>query len=302
MGDWLEGRVHRLAERFDCECLVFRTAAHPGTMPAEAGLLRLKSCPEAVRMSALKRSEDGKTLVLRCFNPSWESAAVHIVMNQGIKAAFYADMDEKATERIAPAGLTSVKVRIGAKKIVTIVIEPNRPERVRNIPTDRTGEVEWLKAAQPKVGFASYPAVPLIDRADVEGEEQRWARLKRELEDARDRAEVMEQQAQQVERRQQSGVKRELGLIRSEIATLERQCLESELSLLLSRKKWNELNAGDERIPPFGEEEVQGSIREIGLKLNRARIKKRTYDYVAEYLRHDSLKRYRQLRKKLKGE
>ena len=301
-GDWLEGGVHRLAEKFNDECLIFRTAAHPGTMPPRAGLLTLESCPDVIRMSALKRSEDGQNLVLRCYNPADEPAAARIVMNQGIKSAFYAGLDDKATERIKQSsGSNRVDLRIGAKKILTLLLEPNRQECLQNIPPDSRVEAEWLQAAPPPVDFASYPVVPMIDRADIGREEQRWAKLRQELEGARARAGVWERQMRPGERRDQSKVQRELEMIRSEIATLERQCLEGELSLLLAKKKWNELKAGEERIPPFDKEEVEESIREIGLKLNRARIKKRTYDYVAEYLRHDSLNRRRESRKKQRG-
>jgi mannosylglycerate hydrolase len=300
-GGWLEGRVHRLAEKFNDECLVFRAAAHSGTMPSRAGLLSLESSPEAVRMSALKRSEDGQTLVLRCYNPASEPAEARIAVDQGIKTAFYANMDEKATERIELSGSNRVDLRIGAKKILTLLLEPNRQGSLANIPAESGAEAQWLRAAPPHLDFTSYPAVPMIDRADIEREEQRRAELGQELEDARARAGVLERQIRQGERRDQSGAQRELELIRSEIATLERQCLEGELSLLLTKKKWNELKTGEERIRPFDKETVAGLIREIGLKLNRARIKKRTYDYVAEYLRHDSSNRRRENWKKKRG-
>ena len=290
-GGWLEGGVHRLAERFNRECLVFRTEARPGTAPARAGLLSMRSRPDVVRMSALKRSQDGKALVLRCFNPSGEAAEARIRMDRGIRAAFFANMEETAAERIQPEGSNGVRICIGAKKILTLLLEPNREEQMRGFAGDRRGKVQWLKAAPPPVDFASYPAVPLIERADIGREEQRWADLERELGDARARAEALERRVRKGERKSWSGSGRELELIRCEIATLERRCLESELSLLLAKKKWSELEDRDERIAPLQEREATAAIREIGLKLNRARIRKRTCDYVAEYLRNDSSRR-----------
>ncbi|GAI47495.1 unnamed protein product, partial [marine sediment metagenome] len=75
----------------------------------------------------------------------------------------------------------------------------------------------------------------------------------------------------------------ELHRVRAEIATQERALLEARLSLILSKKKYNELNL-ENRIPPFEEDDVGSICREIGNQLNKARIKKRTYDYLVDYL------------------
>jgi hypothetical protein len=109
----------------------------------------------------------------------------------------------------------------------------------------------------------------------------------------RGRAAVLNRRLQEVEFRQRRGVDRELELLRADVATLERQSLECELSLQLANKKWNELKPREDGLPPFVEQELCSSIRDIGLKLNQARIKKRTYDYLAEHLRHESLDRDR---------
>jgi mannosylglycerate hydrolase len=285
-GDWLEGGVHRLAEQFNHECLVVRAELHAGTLPAKMGLLSLESRPDAVRMTALKRSGDGKALVVRCYNPATEPSAVTLQVAVGIRAAFYADMEEKAKERIETSGSNSVSFRVEPKKIVTLRLELSRQQSLSNVSSDRKGKERWRPPAPPAVDFTSYPSEPVIERADIERERRRKTELERKLKDARAREADLISRLEQVEPRRRAEVHRRLELLRSVIATLERQCLESELSLLFTKKKWTELTPGEQGIPSLGEEEYRSSARAIGLKLNRARIKKRTYDYVAEYLRH----------------
>jgi hypothetical protein len=65
--------------------------------------------------------------------------------------------------------------------------------------------------------------------------------------------------------------------IKAAVATLERSVLEAQLSLQLLRKKLREQNPRAVK-----DEDTSEKIREIGLRLNKARIKKRTYDYLAE--------------------
>ncbi len=61
----------------------------------------------------------------------------------------------------------------------------NGQELLRELPRDRKGKAQWQKPAPPPVDFTSYPAVPVIGRADIGLEERRKAKLEQQLQEAR---------------------------------------------------------------------------------------------------------------------
>lgn len=132
-----------------------------------------------------------------------------------------------------------------------------------------------------KEDFSSYASMNIIDKEDIEGEERREAEIAENLQSLTERSEMLEKELEVSIGRNNKILESDLHRAKAEIATQERALLEARLSLILSKKKYNELNF-ENRIPPFEEEELRSICREIGFQLNEARIKKRTYDYLVD--------------------
>ncbi len=69
-GDWQTGRVMQRADQFNSRLLVVETGAHAGPLASRGGFLRLEDPSGQLKVTAVKRSEDGQALVVRLHNPT----------------------------------------------------------------------------------------------------------------------------------------------------------------------------------------------------------------------------------------
>ena len=122
-----------------------------------------------------------------------------------------------------------------------------------------------------KEDFSAYRSMPVVTNEDISKENQRIGVIAEKLK------ELKEEQNSDKEK-----TEAELQIVRGDITTLKRDSLEVQLSLILAKKKFNELNPKSNRYP-LKAEEIKSICREIGFKLNKARVRKRTYDYLVEY-------------------
>ena len=168
-------------------------------------------------------------------------------------------------------GTNTTKLLLRRKLLISEEIAPDQHVRVQP------------EGIPEKEDFSSCASMNVICIEDIEGEKRRTAEIEKELQSLAQLSETLEKKIEASRGRDSKSLEAELHRVRAEIATQERALLEARLSLILSIKKYNELNP-ENRIPPFEDEEVRAICREIGYKLNSARIKKRTYDYLVDYL------------------
>ncbi|MGP8328767.1 MAG: alpha-mannosidase [Methanosarcinaceae archaeon] len=118
-GNWEQGRVYREAEKFTVPIQLAQAGPHPGNLPQELSFLRIT--PAEIVLSAIKKCCDRETLIIRAFNPAFESKTVTFRFYKPVKQAWLNNLNEERQESL-PAEDRMVKVDAGAKKIVTLEI------------------------------------------------------------------------------------------------------------------------------------------------------------------------------------
>jgi mannosylglycerate hydrolase len=276
-GDWRGGKVHRQAEHFNSALPLVKTDRHPGVLSCKDGFLRLCSPGDVLQVTALKRSEDGVGLVVRCYNPGHRTVKGTLISKVAIAGAHYTDLPESAVRRIAVADGNRLTFTAKPKRIITLklVVGADRP------PIDGSARI-FSQVLRPdeferQADLSAYPSMPVVATEDIEKEERRVEAIGGELAGRQKEAEKIEQRLQEAPAEQSAGMNTELQVATAAVATCERMLLEAQLSLTLLKKKHSELEA---ESGVSYEEDFEAKCREIGFKLNQARIRKRTYDYL----------------------
>ncbi|MCK4516846.1 MAG: hypothetical protein KAU31_16405 [Spirochaetaceae bacterium] len=269
----------------------FPTAMQLGVNPP---IVPATEAAGAILPSALKPSEDHRSVVLRVFNP--EPAATIAVFAQEVQRVALQENADEAT------ALPALRWTIGAGEIATFRRELPRPLPTQAIdwrsrfaavlegrlPYHRYGVVrgrlaptawDWLFGPAPSKGgdlgarFASKAAT--AERAYVEevfGEEcYRADRLRQEAKNAREQSAI----AAAADRNMEDPRTIEL---RSRASTLHRQTLEAELSVVFA--EWD-LARYHRTVSSSDRDKLSEEIRRIALELNHSRVAKRTDDYLA---------------------
>lgn len=275
-GDWQSGRLPEWADRFNSDLLVAETGAHTGPLADTAGLLALADAGEQLKVTAVKRAEDGQAVIVRFFNPTTEPVAGCITSAWPMRAAAYANLNEERQAAIPLEDAHRAPVLAGPKKIVTVRLDIERLALALTTVDQPAG----LPALDPAgdCSLEAYTAVPTVTEAEIRSEEQRAAELERLLaekqslvERQRATGDATDPQARLAESRLQLAVE-----------TDRRAALEARLSAILLRKKYLE-RYGDAESHRRYLVEVEPRIRDLGYKLNEARVAKRVYEYVVDF-------------------
>jgi len=231
-GDSIEGNVLRAADAFNTELLIAQTTVHTGILPDSHSFLKVSDEKRALKITAVKRSEDGEAMVLRCYNASDESIVAYVSTDFLVKRAFYADLLEEAQEEALLTDGHKVRLRLQAKQIITLRLEIEKLQLKSNVKYP----CEILDVHAPEE-LDGYEAVPPVTQEDVDRETARAAEMKAGMNDP----------------------------------MLRRSALEAVLSSILSEKKLADCE-----------------IRELGYKLNDARVQRRVYDYIIPYIKRET--------------
>ena len=124
-GDWLQSGAYTLAHGFAVPLHALAEPAHDGPLPPAATLI---SCePAELVFSALKRSEDGRALILRAWNIAGEPISAAVTLPSFIRAARRVHLDEQEIPNAAldwnPGPPPGVAVTLGAREILTLQLE-----------------------------------------------------------------------------------------------------------------------------------------------------------------------------------
>lgn len=119
-GDWQQGRVWEQAQRFAFPAAAYDAMPGTGT-EAAAGLLSV--APSELVLSAVKRAEDGDDLIVRLWNVAPSAVGAEVSFGFPVRAAWLADLAEKAGEPLAVAG-GRVSFEAGPCKIITLRVSP----------------------------------------------------------------------------------------------------------------------------------------------------------------------------------
>ncbi len=281
-GDWMKGRVLKHSEDLNSPPVVIRTDNHPGELPGEFGFLKLESNDHALKVTALKISEDGEGLILRCFNPSINTIDGVLSSVFEIASAYYTDLSETVKEQIKDTQERRINFRAQPKEIVTLKIVLQRKNLIDKNTVFPEHTIIWPEDFLEIEDFSAYGSMPLITHEDISKEDQRSELIADKLKQANRLSERIEKKLKEDQSSSKDEIEAELHRARGELTTLERALLEAQLSLILSKKKFIKLNPKNKTYP-LKSEKIQSICREIGFKLNKARVRKRIYDYLVEY-------------------
>ncbi len=281
-GNWLEGEVHRYAERFNTDCLVVKTDSQKVSQQAEfapkMSFINIKSENNILKITALKQAEEGDGIIVRCYNPSNKSIEGVLTSFFRIISAFYTDLKEtvlKAVERIEDR---EVRFIAEARKILTLKIIFDRLRMPgKETAIVKRNKIISLDVSTYFVSFSKYSTMPVITKEDIVSEEKRYRQIECKMH-------KIEQEIRKYYGYDKSSkrIEAEYKLLLARLATLEREMLEAQLSMILAIKKYNELNPSDTTYD-LSKSEISNRLNEIGDRLNKVRVKKRTFDYIAEY-------------------
>lgn len=116
-GDWTNG-VYAQAEDLNLPLEAAQVGPHEGTLPKSLGFLEVKG--KNLQVAAFKQAEDRPgSYAVRLFNPTAKPVDGTIKTFKPIKRAWRTNLNEEREEALKPEG-KSLKLRVGAKKIVTV--------------------------------------------------------------------------------------------------------------------------------------------------------------------------------------
>jgi len=120
-GDWLAGDVHRQAESFLAPPRFVPTTRHDGPWPASGGWL--DPLPPEIALTAVKRSEDGRAIIVRLVNLLREPREATVTFRSRPRSVARANLREEpeAALDVAPDG--AVRVSFAPVEIVTLRVE-----------------------------------------------------------------------------------------------------------------------------------------------------------------------------------
>ena len=98
----------------------FKPRRLTGELPAEMSFLSIE--PDALVLSAIKRSEDGKALVVRCYNPTAKSLEAVIRLFLPARSAYLLNLNEEPQAEIPVVGPREIVLVVGGKQVRTIGI------------------------------------------------------------------------------------------------------------------------------------------------------------------------------------
>ncbi|MFQ6116863.1 MAG: glycoside hydrolase family 38 C-terminal domain-containing protein [Candidatus Bipolaricaulia bacterium] len=278
-GDWFEGKAHLQAETHNLELRAVQTPSHPGKLPDQLCFLSVASDPpDALRMTAVKISEEGNDLIIRLYNTLDQGAKGELRTWVKVKGASRTSLNEEE-ERELPVEDGVVKVEARGKEIITIRVKFDRQRLIRERPSESTKVLPPLRPEEGRPGIEPRPA---ITEEDIRKEERRARELEAEVQKLKGKVHLLEGEIER-EARKDIPKMAQLQRIKCEVASLSRQLLETRLSVLLSRKRYVELNEKDPKRRKEEVRRIEEEIEGMGEEMCWIRIEKRVGEYLSSF-------------------
>lgn len=266
-GNFKMDKPHFKADNHNMKFRAVRTGVHDGGLPDEFSLLNWvnEDVPGALRLTALKRSEDGDCVIVRFYNTLNEPVNAGLQINLPVAAAHLANLNEDEISPVTPEnGVVSVSAK--PKEIITLrlVLELNQiaNQRLSN-DTIPLGGLE-LHPDLPDVAFP-----PVLTPQEIGEERDRYYQIQNELRDLRNEAYKKEDEIDR-SGKQELEKMAELQRVKAQITTLTRKLYEARISTLLNQQLLDTIK-------------MENELEEIGEELCWARTKKRVYEYLSNY-------------------
>ncbi len=225
-GDTFSGRVCREADKFNTPLIRLITDRHQGTLNPEGSFFRINDPESSFKVTALKRSEDGRSIIIRGYNSGMKHINISLESFFNIKKVSLANLLEN-TKDVLSVENNTVSLKVDPKKIITLRIDIEREKFYLPVYSDITRIKDEVKE-----DFSEYTCVPSVTEEDIRDEKLRAEELLKDIDNP----------------------------------MITRTALEAQLSAILTRNRLNEIKT-----------------KELGYKLNEARVHRRIFDYIKSY-------------------
>ncbi len=179
-GDWFAGDIHVERDLYVEPASVVRTTAHAGTLAAESSFVKITPAGKLIH-SAVKRSEDGKSLIVRCYNPRDAKVTGSIELNAKVRKGFKSDVAEGKGTPLKKSG-KKFTFSAAKREIVTLRFELADDKSLARKPA--VGLAKSTKLCDRELPVTDecleMPLPPVVTKADIDSEKKRLARIKRE--------------------------------------------------------------------------------------------------------------------------
>ena len=179
-GDWFAGGVHVERDLYVAPPRVVRTSAHAGKLARDSSFVKITPA-DRLTHSAVKRSEDGKALVVRCFNPRDTKVTAAIEVNAKVRKAFRSDVAEGAGKALKRTG-NKFTFTAAKREIVTLRFELAADKSLAHKPTASLAKATKVCPHELPVTdkCLEIPLPPVVTKADIDSEKKRLAKIKRD--------------------------------------------------------------------------------------------------------------------------
>ena len=275
------GFLFNQAEQFNTILKVVATGKHNGGLEGEKGLLCLKSNNDSLVISAIKKGENENKLIIRLFNPLEQVVEGELTCNNKIQYAEINNLNEEFKSELSTKN-NSIPLKVPPKKIVTLGIKFKQRNIIKNIPSSEARILSPL--VFEKEDFLDVDIPNIVIKNDIKRELQRVNQLQKELSYNQNKMEKMEKEILLNKDKQiLAKLKRRKNRIWAIVMSLTRAELEARLSLILTQKKYAELYDLNKQKKNDKMREYDLILRDIGFKLNAARVTKRVSEYLIDF-------------------
>ncbi len=190
-GDAHSGVVQK-ADSFNNELIAVSTKPSAGVLPGSHSWFNISDDRNSVRLTACKRSEDGKSLIIRGVNTSTEMTSAVLRTSLDIISAEMNNLREKYESDLT-VDAHDIALEIPGKRIFTIRLNVNRP-----VATVCEREEIILEDAVIKEDFSQFPYTDYVTLQDIEDEGRRADSMRDKLDDPLYRRTALEAQLSEI--------------------------------------------------------------------------------------------------------
>ncbi len=175
-GDVESGEVCRASDLFNTSVLKFTTDRHKGQLNSESSFFTAMDSLNSIKITATKRSEDGKTLIVRGYNSSTKPTDLSFTSSFKIKSAHTTNLLEESKDMVKLQD-NIINLKVAPKKIFTLSIEIDRSSLNVSDSVDLIFEREDFRENFADFEYASY-----VTLDEIESERLRAEKLKEKIE------------------------------------------------------------------------------------------------------------------------
>ncbi len=118
-GNWLQGKIHLIAERFNSPLRVMQCSKHSGILPQRKSFFSIDN--DNFVVTALKRAEYSDGYVLRGYNPTGAAIDVTVSLDATVKKVSKVTLEELVIEDVAIVN-NQVELTAGKGEIVSLAL------------------------------------------------------------------------------------------------------------------------------------------------------------------------------------